>query len=194
MALCTSSDAGYDCQKFLTPTARPPETSPAKTSRGAAPGARIQPAALRIGALLNCEAVGVGLHQFETSQTAQSVSSFCPAALNSPCWGCACRRVDPAYRLPRRQTDAAPGHRLHRFRTKVRRPRRRNGRDDCAPARASALQRPAESANEILLFVAVEDDRVDQANRLLPGIEVQPHSERQPFACAFRPPCARLRS
>ena len=66
VALRTSSDAGYDCQKFLTPTASPPETSPAKTR----PLERRPPIASSqqlcgIGALLDGEAVGVGLHQLE---------------------------------------------------------------------------------------------------------------------------------
>ena len=42
----------------------------------------------------------------------------------------------------------------------------------------------AEAAHEVFLLVAVEDDGVDEADRGLPGVEVEPDGEGQPLAFA----------
>ena len=39
----------------------------------------------------------------------------------------------------------------------------------------------AQPADEVLLLVAVEEEGVQEAHRALPGVEVQPDDERQPF-------------
>src|SRR3974390_2604145 len=39
----------------------------------------------------------------------------------------------------------------------------------------------AETADEVLFLVAIEDDGVDHAHWLLPGIEVEPHHKWQPL-------------
>src|SRR5215475_1172222 len=81
-AFFTSSDAGYDCQKFLRLAVRPPLTSPAKTS----PEARLPaPAGIHaLSGLARLSAVNpsaLGWTSLKSSQTAQSASSSCPRAL-----------------------------------------------------------------------------------------------------------------
>src|SRR5262245_58789408 len=81
-ALCTSSDAGYDCQKFFRLAASPPLTSPAKTR----PMARL-PAPAGIHALSGLVRLRVvnpsafGWISLKSSQTAQSASRLWPRAL-----------------------------------------------------------------------------------------------------------------
>ena len=43
-------------------------------------------------------------------------------------------------------------------------------------------KRQADATNKILLLIAVEHERVHDADRLLPCIKIQPHAERQPLA------------
>src|ERR1039458_4433551 len=79
----TSSDAGYDCQKFFTPTASPPDTSPANTSplaRRPAIASSQQLWGLVRFWIVNPSAVVCA--SLKSSHTAQSAMSFCPAALN----------------------------------------------------------------------------------------------------------------
>src|SRR5262245_19420194 len=81
-AFCTSSDVGYDCQKFFRLTASPPLTSPAKTS----PDTRL-PAPDGIQALselVRLRAVNpsaLGWTSLKSSHTAQSASRLWPRAL-----------------------------------------------------------------------------------------------------------------
>src|SRR5215510_9459597 len=81
-AFCTSSDAGYDCQKFFRLAASPPLTSPAKTS----PEARLPaPAGIHaLSGLVRLSAVNpsaFGWINLKSSHTAQSASSPWPRAL-----------------------------------------------------------------------------------------------------------------
>jgi len=74
VACSTSSEAGWDCQKFFIsygqPAADIAREKPARTLFF--PRRPEQPAALRIRALLNLETVGVRLHQLvESPKTAQ---------------------------------------------------------------------------------------------------------------------------
>src|SRR5579864_1624659 len=43
-------------------------------------------------------------------------------------------------------------------------------------------KRNAQTADKILLLVAIEDDGVDQSHLLLAGVEIKTHDERQPLA------------
>src|SRR5262245_63583134 len=83
-AFCTSSDAGYDCQKFFRLAASPPLTSPAKTS----PEARLPaPAGIHaLSGLVRLRTVNpsaLGWISLKSSQIAQSASRLCPRALKA---------------------------------------------------------------------------------------------------------------
>src|ERR1035437_6630768 len=79
----TSSEAGYDCQKFFTPTVSPPETSPANTRplerRPAMASSQQLWGLVRFWTVNPSAVVCASLKSYHT---AQSVMSFCPLALN----------------------------------------------------------------------------------------------------------------
>src|SRR5262245_54860182 len=87
-AFCTSSDVGYDCQKFFRLAASPPLTSPAKTS----PVARLPaPAGIQaLSGLVRLRTVNpsaFGWTSLKSSHTAQSASRPWPRALQAPLSG-----------------------------------------------------------------------------------------------------------
>src|SRR5262245_66221531 len=83
-AFCTSSDVGYDCQKFFRLAASPPLTSPAKTS----PVARLPaPDGIQaLSVLVRLRVVypsALGWTRLESSHPAQSARRLWPAHLQA---------------------------------------------------------------------------------------------------------------
>ena len=158
-----------------------------KDQPGSAPsGNRGQPAALRIGAFLDGEAVGRGLHQFVGVPHRPVAEQLLPALVEGLLIGDALAR-----QLVRVGITAAAGQherpragRLDRF-----------GPQPVALARKTHVaivdllahrhrESHAQPVDEVFLVVAVEDDGVYQAHLRQAGVEIQAHGEGQPLARA----------
>jgi hypothetical protein len=159
-------------------------------ARGALAGGGRQPAAVRIGALHDGEAVGRRLDELEIlphrpvgepALAARVHLRLVRHPLAGDLLGIDIRAtfrvgdkpaIAPFHRLDRLGPQALP------FARETHVPvldflAHRHGEDD------------AQTADEILLLVAVINDRVHQPHRFLPGVEIEPHDKRQPFAGGF---------
>ena len=141
---------------------------------------RIQPAALRIGPLLDREPIGRSLRQLEIVPHRPIGEQFLPRRVEGLLVGDALSRK--LVRIRRALQLPPPRRRLHRLRPQ-----------SVAFARESHVaivyllahrhgEGEAEPVDEVLRVVAVEDDRVHQAHGLGAAVEVQAHRERQPLA------------
>ncbi len=167
VALRTSSDVGCDCQKLPQPHAEAArDIAGEDQARCAMARGGIQPAAFAVDALLHREAVGGRLHQFVIVPHRPIVQQFLAGGVEAlRGWAVACPRVDRRKRwcaLPGSHQHATAGGGLHGF-----------GPEPFAFAGETHVpvvdllahrhgERDAEAADEILLFVAIEDDGVNQ--------------------------------
>ena len=130
-------------------------------------GIRKDPGALRVGALVDREALGRGLRQFVVAP--DRVLFLGILGVKPPA-------VEP---LARRLGDIAAA-RLDRLGPQT----ARRARETHVPIVGLLPQRHREGqsdpANKILLLLAVEHERVHDADRLLSRIKIQPHGKRQP--------------
>ena len=159
-----------------------------RKTRGALARRRKQPGALWVGALLDREAVGIELHQFEVVPHRPVVDHVeaLPAHL---------RAVGHALTLQLRGVgvvavgigDDARGARAPDQWLDWLRPEAvaLAGETHMAVLHLLAQRhskRDAEAVDEVLLLVAIEEDRVHHPHRRLTRVKIEPHVERQPLA------------
>ena len=161
--------------------------------RSSLSGTRFQPAALRVGALVDHKPVGRGLHQLEVAPhgpvrqqlLAGLVERF--AVGQPPASKLTLIRdiitAPPPFRrlLPGQRQDAPSGQRLNRLGPQ---PRVLTRKTDVAVVHLLAhghREDQPQTADEIRLLISIKDDRVHQPHRRLARVEVHTYGERQPF-------------